>query len=158
MDFFTGLAPLLIWGGIYLAITYVFAWCSMRSIVVLKRIINTLQQISDTTQLVCNDKKVSAIGYDEAGSPKEYLLYWNILCWQGGTRSVKVVKQFAQDQYTMRLVAWCILAIPTFLISIYWGIYHHQNAFAVTVGIVIEQFYPFLLGPDIFEAVKMNLK
>lgn len=153
MDFFSKLMPHLIWGGIFLVITHILAWCSMKRILLIEDIVKMLDRFQNTVLLSCRENKVSTIGTDQ----KEYVLWWGILGWKGGQRTVQVVKKAAKEQYDTRLGAWFLLALPAFLISIYWGIYHHQNAFAITLMVGIEQVFPFYIGPDILGAVQTSL-
>lgn len=155
MEFFIRLWPTLIWGAIFLVVTHIYAWSSMRHIRFLHWLKNSLNKIGDSVLLRCDDKRVVIIDDDK----KEYAFYTGLIVWQSGMqRSVRDVKQIVEDQHTLRLLVWCLVAIPTFFITIYWGLYHDQNAFAGTIMVVVEQFYPFYVGPDMFEAVKNNLK
>jgi hypothetical protein len=159
MQFLLGLLALLVVGGVLFVVTHLFAWCSLKRILFIRKLLQLLKQIPGDVLLSCENNEVSAQSVDRStGRTTLVRLYTGgPITWKGPNRRTKDVIASASSALVKRLALWMIVALPLFLAMVYLGLTQNPAFWLGCLFIAAEQAFPFRLGPDILGFIEDSI-
>jgi len=122
-----------------------------------RKVANITGGLPNQTLLVCKDKEVGALLYDQkSNSEKVVSLYTGEFTWKGGPILASKIALKARRRARLRFSVFSLVSVPSCIAAIILTFVVHWIFILVLLGIVVHQFVPFYLwnfGFDLGESM-----
>jgi hypothetical protein len=138
---------IVIAGLILLIATHFLSWCSIKNIKLLNQVLSLMKLIPPELNLNCKGNKVYVVS---ANGVDEKWIYTGIYTWQDDKKmNVRIIKEKIESMKSIKVISLVVTIILS-TVSIYLGLTKNLGFFIIPAFTLVEQFYPFYIGPDIF--------